>query len=84
MRETIEEKLSFGESFQRRRCLIAADGFYSVAQVREIGLALLLSDERRIVIRVRRHLGRVARKWNLNKFLRHYHYHSERTLSTNS
>lgn len=26
--ETIEEKPSFGESFQRRRCLIAADGFY--------------------------------------------------------
>jgi putative SOS response-associated peptidase YedK len=26
--ETIEEKPSFGESFQRRRCLIPADGFY--------------------------------------------------------
>ena len=26
--ETITEKLSFSESFQRRRCLIPADGFY--------------------------------------------------------
>lgn len=26
--ETIEEKPSFSESFQKRRCLIAADGFY--------------------------------------------------------
>ncbi len=26
--ETIEDKPSFGESFQRRRCLIPADGFY--------------------------------------------------------
>jgi putative SOS response-associated peptidase YedK len=26
--ETIEEKPSFSESFQRRRCLILADGFY--------------------------------------------------------
>lgn len=26
--ETIEEKASFSESFQRRRCLIPADGFY--------------------------------------------------------
>jgi putative SOS response-associated peptidase YedK len=26
--ETSEEKPSFSESFQRRRCLIAADGFY--------------------------------------------------------
>ena len=27
-KETIEEKASFSESFQRRRCLIPADGFY--------------------------------------------------------
>jgi putative SOS response-associated peptidase YedK len=26
--ETLEEKPSFSESFQNRRCLIAADGFY--------------------------------------------------------
>src|SRR4030095_10176705 len=26
--ETLEEKPSFSESFQRRRCLIPADGFY--------------------------------------------------------
>jgi putative SOS response-associated peptidase YedK len=26
--ETIEQKPSFSESFQRRRCLIPADGFY--------------------------------------------------------
>jgi putative SOS response-associated peptidase YedK len=26
--ETIEDKPSFSESFERRRCLIPADGFY--------------------------------------------------------
>src|ERR1700730_1024937 len=30
--ETLEEKPSFTESFQRRRCLILADGFYEWAR----------------------------------------------------
>src|SRR6266404_5366494 len=30
--ETLEEKPSFSESFQRRRCLIVADGFYEWAR----------------------------------------------------
>lgn len=42
--ETIEDKPSFSESFQRRRCLIPADGF-SVAAVWKNHSALLLPDE---------------------------------------
>jgi putative SOS response-associated peptidase YedK len=34
--ETIEEKASFKDSFQRRRCLIAADGFYEWERVGKI------------------------------------------------
>lgn len=34
--ETITEKLSFSESFQRRRCLIPADGFYEWQRTGEI------------------------------------------------
>jgi putative SOS response-associated peptidase YedK len=34
--ETIEAKPSFGESFQRRRCLIPADGFYEWQRLGEI------------------------------------------------
>lgn len=34
--ETIDEKPSFKESFQRRRCLIAADGFYEWERVGKI------------------------------------------------
>ena len=34
--ETIEEKPSFKESFQRRRCLIAADGFYEWERIGKI------------------------------------------------
>ena len=40
--ETLEEKPSFKESFQRRRCLIPADGFYEAH--RKNRAALLLSD----------------------------------------
>jgi putative SOS response-associated peptidase YedK len=34
--ETIEDKPSFKESFQRRRCLIAADGFYEWEKIGKI------------------------------------------------
>ena len=34
--ETIEDKRSFSESFQRRRCLILADGFYEWERIGEI------------------------------------------------
>jgi putative SOS response-associated peptidase YedK len=41
--ETLEKKPSFSESFQRRRCLIPADGFYETK--RDSKATLLFSAE---------------------------------------
>ena len=43
--ETITEKLSFSESFQRRRCLIPADGFYEWQRTGEIAQPYFFSRE---------------------------------------
>jgi putative SOS response-associated peptidase YedK len=42
--ETLPDKPSFSESFQRRRCLIPADGFYEEA-LRTFETTLLFPDE---------------------------------------
>ena len=75
--ETLHEKPSFSESFQRRRCLIPADGFYEWKSSGKSKTALLLPDAGRRDVCLCRYLGLVARRRQADYLVRDHHHHSE-------
>ena len=75
--ETLQEKPSFSESFQRRRCLIPADGFYEWKTIGQVEAALLLSNEGRSAVCFCRHLGPVAGRRQGDHLVRDHHHHTE-------
>src|SRR6266851_2943998 len=73
--ETLLDKPSFSESFQKRRCLIPADGFFVGAQW-TIEATLLFPNEGRIAIRFCRHLGQLGTARRPYSLVRDHHYRS--------
>ena len=75
--ETIAEKASFNESFQKRRCLVFADGFYEWERSGKISQPYYFQVERWRAIRLCRHLGSVANGRSCDHFMRNHHHKGE-------